>query len=133
MCCRSSSAKLFDESALTISVKLHSIYSYTSQKSQKECNTSFFSCRYYKVNSVKLHHNTEGCDASCARTHYCAITRLDYPQFRSCLETAASALASAGVVALSIHWSLVVLLLVALVQALTQSILIPSLGSLHYS
>jgi len=82
---------------------------------------------------VKLHHNTEKCDAGCARTHYCAITRLDYPQFRSCLETAASALASAGVVALSIHWSLVVLLLMALVQTLVQSILTPSLESLHYS
>jgi len=95
--------------------------------------TSFSSCRYYRANSVRFHHSTEGCDASCAHTHYCAITRLDYPEFRSCLETAASALASAGVIALSIHWSLLVLLLVALVHALAQSFLMPSLGALCYS
>jgi hypothetical protein len=109
------------------------IVSSTSQQSHKECIISFLYCRYYRANSVKIHHTTEGCDAGCAHTHYCAITRLDYPEFRSCLETAASALASAGVIALSIHWSLLVLLLLALVHALAQSILMPSLGSLHYS
>jgi hypothetical protein len=82
---------------------------------------------------VRFHHSTEGCDASCAHTHYCAITRLDYPEFRSCLETAASALASAGVITLDVHWSPLVLLLVVLVHALAQSVVTPSLAALRYS
>jgi len=94
------------------------------------CIISFSCFRYYRANSVRFHHSTEGCDASCEHTHYCAITRLDYPEFRSCLETAASALASAGVIALSIHWSLLILPLVVLVHAAAWSVLIPSLKSL---
>ncbi|XP_023719561.1 acid sphingomyelinase-like phosphodiesterase 3a [Cryptotermes secundus] len=89
--------------------------------------------RYYRANSVKFYHSTEGCDASCAHTHYCAITRLDYPEFHSCLETAASALASAGVIALGIHWSLLILPLVVLGHASAQSVLMPSVGALNYS
>ncbi|XP_069705209.1 cyclic GMP-AMP phosphodiesterase SMPDL3A [Periplaneta americana] len=92
--------------------------------------SKFFS-RYYQANSVKLHRNPSGCENSCPLTHYCAITRLDYPEFHSCLETAASALSSAGVITtplqLSIHWSLLIL---ALVKALAQSVLTPSFGVL---
>lgn len=48
--------------------------------------------RYYRANSVR--HATSTCEGVCLLNHYCAITRLDYREFRSCLETAAKALAS---------------------------------------
>ncbi|XP_073977796.1 cyclic GMP-AMP phosphodiesterase SMPDL3A-like [Rhodnius prolixus] len=58
-------------------------------------NSQLFS-RYYEANSVRLYGSPEagGCHASCAQTHYCAITRVEYSEFRNCLEAAASALAS---------------------------------------
>lgn len=54
----------------------------------------FFSDRYYRANSVR--YPTDQCEGVCALNHYCAITRVDYHEFRSCLESAASALASSG-------------------------------------
>lgn len=48
--------------------------------------------RYYRANSVR--YPTQACEGVCTLQHYCAITRLDYREFRQCLETAASALAS---------------------------------------
>uniref|UniRef100_A0A182KD37 Sphingomyelin phosphodiesterase C-terminal domain-containing protein n=1 Tax=Anopheles christyi TaxID=43041 RepID=A0A182KD37_9DIPT len=48
--------------------------------------------KYYRANSVR--HATSTCEGVCLLNHYCAITRLDYREFRSCLETAAKALAS---------------------------------------
>lgn len=54
----------------------------------------FFFCRYYRANSVR--YVTSPCEGVCALNHYCAITRVDYREFRQCLETAASALASSG-------------------------------------
>lgn len=48
--------------------------------------------RYYRANSVR--QNTQPCEGVCALNHYCAITRVDYHEFRQCLETAASALSS---------------------------------------
>nr|CAD7199954.1 unnamed protein product [Timema douglasi] len=52
--------------------------------------------RYYRANSVRLHHNSDprACDSSCAYNHYCAITQLDYTDFRGCLETEPSAFSS---------------------------------------
>lgn len=52
----------------------------------------YFSIRYYRANSVKF--PTQACEGVCSLNHYCAITRIDYREFRQCLETAASALAS---------------------------------------
>ncbi|XP_068912166.1 acid sphingomyelinase-like phosphodiesterase 3b [Tenebrio molitor] len=53
--------------------------------------------RYYSANSVRMYNNPQsGCDANCAHTHYCAITRVDYQEFEHCLKTAASALASSS-------------------------------------
>jgi sphingomyelin phosphodiesterase acid-like 3 len=53
--------------------------------------------RYYSANSVRMYNNPQsGCDANCAHTHYCAITRVDYHEFEHCLKTAASALASSS-------------------------------------
>lgn len=49
-------------------------------------------CRYYRANSVR--YPTQVCEGVCTLNHYCAITRVDYREFRQCLETAASALAS---------------------------------------
>lgn len=54
----------------------------------------FFQNRYYRANGVR--HITEPCENVCALNHYCAITRVDYREFRQCLETAASALASSA-------------------------------------
>ncbi|XP_058462845.1 acid sphingomyelinase-like phosphodiesterase 3b [Malaya genurostris] len=48
--------------------------------------------KYYRANSVR--HSTQSCEGVCLLNHYCAITRLDYREFRSCLETAAKAMAS---------------------------------------
>lgn len=39
---------------------------------------------------------TSPCEGVCALNHYCAITRVDYHEFRHCLESAASALASSS-------------------------------------
>lgn len=48
--------------------------------------------KYYRANSVR--HSTQSCEGVCLLNHYCAITRLDYRDFRSCLDTAAKAMAS---------------------------------------
>ena len=80
--------------------------------------TCYVTSRYYRANSVRYHQSTSSCDASCAHTHYCAITRLDYTDFRSCLETAASALASEGTNIKSIHCIFQLFSLVALLQLL---------------
>lgn len=50
--------------------------------------------RYYRANAVR--YPTPACEGVCALNHYCAITRVDYREFRQCLETAASALASSS-------------------------------------
>lgn len=50
--------------------------------------------RYYRANAVR--YPTPACEGVCALNHYCAITRVDYHEFRHCLESAASALASHG-------------------------------------
>ncbi|XP_074038986.1 acid sphingomyelinase-like phosphodiesterase 3b [Leptinotarsa decemlineata] len=51
--------------------------------------------RYYRTNSVRINTNpSTGCDATCAHTHYCAITRVDYDEFHQCMQTAPSALSS---------------------------------------
>ncbi|KAK9875097.1 hypothetical protein WA026_005892 [Henosepilachna vigintioctopunctata] len=55
--------------------------------------------RYYRANSVRIHnnqHNLSPCDATCAHTHYCAITRVDYEEHEQCLKTAASALSTSS-------------------------------------
>lgn len=54
--------------------------------------TSTSTNRYYRANSVR--YPTRICDNVCSLNHYCAITRIDYREYRQCLETAASALAS---------------------------------------
>lgn len=43
-----------------------------------------------------MRYPTPPCEGVCALNHYCAITRVDYNEFRQCLETAASALASSS-------------------------------------
>lgn len=50
--------------------------------------------RYYRANSVR--YQTSPCEGVCALNHYCAITRVDYHEYRHCLESAASALASSS-------------------------------------
>lgn len=51
-------------------------------------------CRYYRANSVRYPNGP--CEGMCAHNHFCAITRVDYDEYRHCRESAASALASAG-------------------------------------
>lgn len=51
-------------------------------------------CRYYRANSVR--YATQPCEGICALNHYCAITRVDYREFRVCLESATGALSSSS-------------------------------------
>ncbi|GLV41068.1 uncharacterized protein CBL_04592 [Carabus blaptoides fortunei] len=76
-------------------LSLHNLADKFTQISVSE-NTVF--SRYYVANSVRVYGSPAagGCDISCAHTHYCAITRVDFREYRHCLETAASALASAS-------------------------------------
>ncbi|KAG6445794.1 acid sphingomyelinase-like phosphodiesterase 3a [Manduca sexta] len=48
------------------------------------------------MTALRVRHNidTADCDSACVHVHYCAITRADYQQFRSCVRNPASALAS---------------------------------------
>ncbi|XP_028033123.1 acid sphingomyelinase-like phosphodiesterase 3a [Bombyx mandarina] len=48
------------------------------------------------LTALRVRHSTDtsDCDASCAHVHYCAVTRADYSEFRSCVRNPASALAS---------------------------------------
>lgn len=57
--------------------------------------------RYYKANSAMLYDGPENCYPQCQRYHYCAITRLLYSDYRTCLESPASALPSSGASALA--------------------------------
>lgn len=50
--------------------------------------------RYYRANSVR--YATQPCEGICALNHYCAITRVDYREFRACLESATGALSSSA-------------------------------------
>lgn len=50
--------------------------------------------RYYRANSVR--YPTQICEGVCALNHFCAITRVDYREFRQCLETATGALSSSS-------------------------------------
>lgn len=50
--------------------------------------------RYYRANSVRYPNGP--CEGMCAHNHFCAITRVDYDEYRHCRESAASALATGG-------------------------------------
>ncbi|KAL1459813.1 hypothetical protein WDU94_011767 [Cyamophila willieti] len=52
--------------------------------------------RYLRAYSVSFNHHYQHCDSNCRHTHYCAITKLEFSDFRNCLETAAHALASSN-------------------------------------
>uniref|UniRef100_A0A6P7G735 Acid sphingomyelinase-like phosphodiesterase 3b n=1 Tax=Diabrotica virgifera virgifera TaxID=50390 RepID=A0A6P7G735_DIAVI len=53
--------------------------------------------KYYRSNSVRLNTSpSTGCDATCAHTHFCAITRVDYDEFHQCMQTAPSALSASS-------------------------------------
>lgn len=70
--------------------------------------------RYYRANSVRF--PTQACEGVCSLNHYCAITRIDYREYRQCLETAASALASG--MRSNNNTNKILLLLIALIQLL---------------
>lgn len=53
-----------------------------------------FSFRYLSSLRVRMTSDISDCDAACAHVHFCAITRADYHEFRSCVRNPASALAS---------------------------------------
>lgn len=56
--------------------------------------TSF--ARYYRANSAFLYDSPSNCYPQCQRSHYCAITCLPYSDYRTCMESPASALPSSG-------------------------------------
>ncbi|XP_061396134.1 acid sphingomyelinase-like phosphodiesterase 3b, partial [Musca vetustissima] len=55
-------------------------------------NDGSWFAKYYRANSVR--YQTDPCDSVCMLNHYCAITRVDYKEFRQCLEKEQSALRS---------------------------------------
>ncbi|XP_058987813.1 uncharacterized protein LOC131806929 [Musca domestica] len=55
-------------------------------------NDGSWFAKYYRANSVR--YQTDPCDNMCMLNHYCAITRVDYKEFRQCLEKEQSALRS---------------------------------------
>ncbi|XP_034251698.1 LOW QUALITY PROTEIN: acid sphingomyelinase-like phosphodiesterase 3a [Thrips palmi] len=70
--------------------------------------------RYYRANSAMLYDGPENCYPQCQRYHYCAITRLLYSDYRTCLESPASALPASGAAGVaSVPLSLLVAILVA--------------------
>lgn len=44
----------------------------------------YFPSRYYRANSVR--YETESCNEICQLNHYCVITRVDYNEYRKCLQ-----------------------------------------------
>lgn len=73
----------------------------------------FFFCahRYHRANAVR-YHSGSACPGLCMLNHYCAITRLDYDEFRICLEKEQLALqgrAPAALMPTSWSWLLGVL------------------------
>ncbi|XP_073840990.1 acid sphingomyelinase-like phosphodiesterase 3b [Musca autumnalis] len=55
-------------------------------------NDGSWFAKYYRANSVR--YQTDPCGNMCMLNHYCAITRVDYKEFRQCLEKEQSALRS---------------------------------------
>jgi hypothetical protein len=53
---------------------------------------SFLNGRYYRANSVRF--PTQVCEGVCSLNHYCSITRIDYREYRQCLEAGTNAIAS---------------------------------------
>jgi len=72
--------------------------------------------RYYRANSVRF--PTQPCEGVCSLNHYCAITRIDYREYRQCLETAASALSSTTRSIKGDMNNKILLLLIAFIQLL---------------
>ncbi|KAJ2952181.1 hypothetical protein O0L34_g4461 [Tuta absoluta] len=50
--------------------------------------------KYLSALRVRHGNDASDCDSACTHIHYCAITRADYHDFRSCVRNPASALAS---------------------------------------
>lgn len=48
------------------------------------------------LSALRVRHATDvsECDTACIHVHFCAITRADFHEFRSCVRNPASALAS---------------------------------------
>lgn len=75
-------------------VEIHSNEnSHSEKKKIIFCKICLFH-RYYRANSVR--YQTSPCEGVCALNHYCAITRVDYHEYRHCLDSAASALSSSS-------------------------------------
>lgn len=72
--------------------------------------SSFFNNRYYRANSVR--YETKPCDKVCLLNHYCAITRIDYREFKQCLDDSVAALASVKSNVLNINYQISLLLIV---------------------
>jgi hypothetical protein len=70
--------------------------------------------RYYRANSVR--YPTQPCEGICSLNHYCAITRIDYREYRQCLDSAASALASNTRPGVDVMSTQLLLLLIALIH-----------------
>lgn len=69
--------------------------------------------RYYRANSVRF--ETQPCEGICSLNHFCAITRIDYREYRQCLD-AANAIAFATRPSMDVVSTRILLLLIALIH-----------------
>nr|XP_024214780.1 acid sphingomyelinase-like phosphodiesterase 3b [Halyomorpha halys] len=122
-----SSANLRDEPDWRTEYNLTSYYGLTEVTAKslhelastfQEPNSRLFE-RYYVANAVRMYSSPKDgmCDTSCAQSHYCAVTRLENSEYRSCLEAAASALSSSA--APSVAMILLILFSTAIYVAIT--------------
>lgn len=93
-----SAAKRHDTAYIHSTYLYFPLYFFSFVRSYIFFSLFFLAFRYYRANAVR--YPTPPCEGVCALNHYCAITRVDYHEFRHCLESAASALASHGTRAL---------------------------------
>lgn len=70
-------------------VSLHNL----AEKIRNHNDRSIFS-KYLTALRVRHGADVSDCDSACVHVHYCAITRADYHEFRTCVRNPASALAS---------------------------------------
>ncbi|XP_046808525.1 uncharacterized protein LOC124420278 [Lucilia cuprina] len=80
-------------------------------------NDGSWFAKYYRANTVR--HQNENCEGVCMLNHYCAITRVDYKEFRQCLEKEQSALRSGGNKSHTVNGKILIILSMMLTITMT--------------
>ncbi|XP_077288095.1 acid sphingomyelinase-like phosphodiesterase 3b [Arctopsyche grandis] len=88
-----------------------SLHNLVDRFTQDRPSANYIFSKYFRANSVRMHDspNDAQCESACSHAHYCAITRVDYSEFKKCVDTAASALASSKSDIL-LSWSIITIL-----------------------